>query len=50
MTAKRNQLYKFGYTKVDKKIWELYDRNKWYYTTNDVGFSVESYVNRADNL
>lgn len=48
--TKRNQLYKFGYTKVDKKIWELYDRNKWYYTTNDVGFSVESYVNRADNL
>ena len=46
----RFMFYRFGSGKFSKILWDLYDKNKWYYSTNDVGFSVESYVNRADNL
>ena len=42
--------YCFGNKKIDKYIWRLYNDNKWYYSNNDVGFSVNSYVNRADKL
>lgn len=48
--TERREIYRFGEKRVDKLLWKLYDKNKWYYTTNDVGFSVETYVNRADNL
>ena len=46
----RREIYRFGENKLDKLLWKLYDKNKWYYTTNDVGFSVETYVERANNL
>lgn len=44
------QKYKFGESRLDKSLWRLYDINKWYYSDNDVGFSVDSYVRRAENL
>ena len=46
----RFMFYRFGSGKFSKILWDLYDKNKWYYSTNDVGFSVESYVNRASNI
>lgn len=46
----KREIYRFGKNKLDKLYWALYDENKWYYTTNDLGFSVETYVTRATNL
>ena len=46
----KREIYRFGKNKLDKIFWSLYDENKWYYTTNDIGFSVETYVKRATNL
>lgn len=46
----KRERYRFGSSKLDKRYWELYDSNKWYYPENDTGFSVESYVKRADKL
>lgn len=43
----------FGYgenKKIDKLLWLLYDNNRWYYSDNDVGFSVDSYVRRLENI
>lgn len=37
--------YKLGYTNLDKTIWDLYKKNKFYYGTNDVGSFIESYLN-----
>lgn len=48
--TERREVYRFGQNKVDKLLFRLYDNNKWYYSTNDVGFSVETYVHRAENL
>lgn len=39
--------YKFGHTKADKLIWTLYERKKWYYTSNAVGAVVEKYYQTA---
>ena len=39
--------YKFGHTKADKLIWTLYERKKWYYTSNAVGAIVEKYYQKA---
>lgn len=45
----RNEVFGYGTGKnIDKLIWKLYDQNKWYYADNDVGFSVNSYVDRVD--
>lgn len=48
--TERKEKYCFGDSKIDKLLWSLYNKNKWYYSTNDVGFSVETYVNRANDL
>ena len=39
--------YKFGHTKADKLIWTLYERKKWYYTSNAVGAVIEKYYQTA---
>lgn len=39
--------YKFGHTDADKLIWTLYERKKWYYTSNAVGAVVEKYYQTA---
>ena len=41
------QRYKFGHDNLDKKIWQLYARNKWYYSTNEIGNILSSYVYQA---
>ena len=42
-----NERYRFGRTSYDKMIWSLYNNNKWYYSNNEVGNVVRSYVNQA---
>lgn len=44
------QKYKFGDLKLDKKFWMLYNSNKWYFDNNDTGYTVETYVARANKL
>lgn len=39
--------YKFGYTKADVKLWKLYERDKFYYSDNDVGSLVADYIFNA---
>lgn len=39
--------YKFGHTKADKLIWTLYERKKFFYTSNAVGAVVEKYYQTA---
>ena len=46
----RREKFCYGDSRLDKFIWKLYNDNKWYYVDNDAGFSVESYVRRADKL
>ena len=36
--------YRMGYTKSDKKIWEFFRKNKFFYASNDLGSLVENYV------
>jgi len=36
--------HSYGYTKLDKIIWDLYKKKKFYYSTNEVGAIVESYI------
>lgn len=38
--------YGIGYTKLDNIIFDLYRKNKFYYSTNEVGAIVESYFNQ----
>ena len=38
--------YAFGHTKVDKLIWDLFKKHKFYYQSNEVGAIVDSYVNQ----
>ena len=45
-----NEHFKFGTMNIDNYIWQRRKENKWYYADNDVGFTVESYVNRANRL
>lgn len=45
--ASVNERYRFGRTAYDKMIWSLYNNNKWYYSNNEVGNVVRSYVNQA---
>lgn len=42
-----NERYRFGRTAYDKMLWSLYNNNKWYYSNNEVGNVVRSYVNQA---
>lgn len=46
----KKEAYKFGNLPIDKVIWTLYNGNRWYFSNNDVGFTVETYVNRANKL
>ena len=46
----RRERFRYGESKVDNLLWSLYNKNKWYYADNDVGYAVEAYVNRADNI
>ena len=46
----KKEAYKFGDMPVDKIIWKLYNANRWYFTNNDEGFTVETYVNKANKL
>ena len=39
--------YKFGHTKADKLVWTLYERKKWFYTSNAVGAIVQKYYQIA---
>lgn len=47
---KPNYLYKLGFSKFDKFIWNLYKKNKFYYSTNDVGDFVKNYINECMKL
>lgn len=40
--------YGVGYTKLDRFIWQQYNRNKFYYATNEQGSIVESYLQLID--
>lgn len=42
--------YKVGDSKMDKLIWRLYQKNKFYYGTNDVGGFVEAYINECKSI
>lgn len=46
----KREAYKFGDLPIDKRLWKLYNANRWYYTNNDEGFTVDSFVNRANKL
>ena len=39
--------YKFGHDRADKLIWTLYERKKWYFTSNAVGAIVNKYYQNA---
>lgn len=39
--------YKFGHKKADRFIWTLYERKKFFYTSNAVGAVVEKYYQQA---
>ena len=36
--------YKWGIRKLDKKLWELYTRNKWTYVSNTEGSLIDDYI------
>ena len=45
------QRYRYGSQGLDKYLWDLYtDKNKWYFSDNDVGYAVDAYCQRADQL
>lgn len=46
----KNHRHKFGYNAVDGMIFLLRNRNKWYYSTNEVGNVVSSYISQAKKL
>lgn len=39
--------YRFGYDTIDKMLWGLYERKKFYYATNSVGVLIDKYVDTA---
>lgn len=41
--------YKTGYNKIDKMIWALYERKKFYYSNNNVGALVDKFITRCKN-
>lgn len=46
----KNYRYRFGYSKTDKIIWNLYKQNKFYYATNGIGAFIKNYINQAMQL
>lgn len=47
---KNNKRFRFGFTQSDKRLWELYKRNKFYYASNDIGSLIDNYVKQALQL
>ena len=47
---KNNKRFRFGFTPSDKRLWELYKRNKFYYASNDIGSLIDNYVKQALQL
>ena len=37
--------FKTGYRKFDKFLWNLYERNLFFYATNDIGSFLKNYLN-----
>ena len=42
--------YRFGFGKVDRMIWTLYDRNKFFYATNACAALVSKFINKAQTI
>lgn len=42
--------HRFGFSKTDKLIFTLFNRNKFYYANNEVGNMVNSYISMANKL
>lgn len=40
-------IYRFGHSKLDRLIWTLYERKKFYYANNTIGALVEKYAKDA---
>lgn len=47
---KNNKRFRFGFSPSDKRLWELYKRNKFYYASNDLGSLLDNYVKQALHL
>lgn len=47
---KSNKRFRFGFSPSDKRLWELYKRNKFYYASNDLGSLLDNYVKQALQL
>jgi hypothetical protein len=39
--------FRWGYDKLDRLIWGLYERKKFYYANNSVGVLVDKYATAA---
>jgi len=42
--------HKFGWSKVDQHLWNLYKKNKWFYQDNDCGNIIISYIAQSKYL
>lgn len=47
---KNNKRFRFGFSPSDKRLWELYKRNKFYYASNDLGSLLDNYIKQALHL
>ena len=47
---KSNKRFRFGFSHNDKRLWEMYKRNKFYYASNDLGSLLDNYVKQALQL
>lgn len=45
----RNHRYKTGHTKIDKYIWEKYERNLFTYANNSIGSLIDKYLVTCKN-
>lgn len=48
----KNKQYRFlfGSTNLDKKIFTLYNQNKWYYQNNTIGSQVNNYIQTSKKI
>lgn len=42
--------FRYGHTKIDRFVWTLYDRQKFFYATNSDAAIVQKYVSLADKI
>lgn len=51
-TMIKNKQYRFlfGSTNLDKKIFTLYNQNKWYYQNNTIGSQVNNYIQTSKKI